>query len=104
VRNGGFQPLLLNPIDFVDLYRSGWQPRRRPRRPNRSIQADVIAPDRAFAERSDKRAVRFAFFGCQPYGERGRTLAHDDDLARNAGRRRCLRENKLRLAGAINSM
>ena len=21
VRNGGFQPLLLNPIDFVDLYR-----------------------------------------------------------------------------------
>ena len=53
-RNGGFPPLLLNPIDFVALYRQRMAAEQRRRRRCRSIQAEIVAPDRAVAERGDE--------------------------------------------------
>ena len=43
VRNGGFAPLLLDPIDFVALYRQRLAAAPRPH--SRSIRADVVLPD-----------------------------------------------------------
>jgi len=46
---------------------SAWPQRSRHRRRRRSIQADVITPDRTLAERRDKAAMRRAFFSAQPH-------------------------------------
>ena len=50
VRNGGFPPLLLDPIDFVALYRQRLAAAQPAPPSRRSIQTDVIAPDRVLAE------------------------------------------------------
>ena len=76
VRNGGFPPLMLDPIDFVALYqqRMAQQRRRRPR-PN---AGSVLPPDRGFAQRRDKGAVSVELFRHNPRRQRLRARANDD--------------------------
>ena len=63
VRNGGFAPLLLDPIDFVGAVPA--TARGRPSRgaaASRSILADVVAPDGVLAEAGDERPMRRSVF------------------------------------------
>ena len=60
VRNGGFPPLLIDPVDFVSLYRQrigrgAAQPARRAASRSRR---QIVVPDRLFAERRHEGAVR----------------------------------------------
>ena len=71
VRNGGFPPLLLDPIDFVGLYRQRMAATSVAAVAAGSIRADVVAPDRALAQRGDERAMRRAFV----FGYRARRAA-----------------------------
>ena len=57
------------------------QPRRHR---NRSIRADVVAPDRALAKASDERPMRRALFVRNRDGKRHQALAYDDRLTGKA--------------------
>src|SRR3954466_3648874 len=64
VRNGGFPPLMIDPVDFVSLYRqrlSQKAPANPPPRARLGPSRKIILPDRLFTERRHERAVRLAF-------------------------------------------
>ena len=69
VRNGGFPPLMIDPVDFVSLYRQRMAEqaagRGAPTAYDRTFRdhapAQIVVPDRLFAERRDEGAVRLAF-------------------------------------------
>jgi preprotein translocase subunit SecB len=100
VRNGGFPPCCWSRSISSLSTASAWRPRSPHRRRNRSIQTDIVEPDRALAKGRDKLAMRGALLGRDACDERHRTLAHDDGLAGQAPRRGRLRKNQLRLAGS----
>jgi preprotein translocase subunit SecB len=120
VRNGGFPPLLLDPVDFVALYRQkmnelqGQQPGsaglfvviRRALRDGggegscRGFYCEIFAPNGGFAERGNKCAVRL-LLGCgQARRERYRPGAYRGGLISAAASLDHLDEPQLRLAGA----
>ena len=77
VRNGGFPPLLLDPIDFVGLYRqrlAAGAARGASRQPVNS-ELTIIAPDRVLAERGDERAMRRAVLVGHARRQRHRAFA-----------------------------
>ena len=51
VRNGGFPPLLLDPIDFVALYQQRLAQQRR-RQADGRLSRHVLPPDRGFRRAS----------------------------------------------------
>jgi preprotein translocase subunit SecB len=95
-----FRRCCLNRSILARFIASAWPPGRPHRQRRRSIQADVIAPDRVVAQCGDKFAVRRALLVSQAFGKRHRPFTQNDRLAGDMNRRRCLRENELRLARA----
>ena len=83
VRNGGFPPLLLDPVDFVALYQQRWRSRRSTPQAATTARADaaaadrralssaqILPPDRALAQRRDEGAMRGALVAGEPRRER----------------------------------
>ena len=77
VRNGGFPPLLLDPIDFVALYQQRMAQVAPP--PATALitltryRRQVLPPDRGLAQRRDERAVGVALVRRDPRRKRLRT-------------------------------
>ena len=108
VRNGGFPPLLLDPVDFVSLYRQKMSEMQAAARAGaaeltrvRRRPQQIIPPQRILAQRRDEFAVRRAFRIGEARRQRHGALApHCDAAARVAAARAALGEAELRLARA----
>ena len=108
VRNGGFPPLLLDPVDFVGLYRqkmSELQAAGAPA-PRRSLSSSgavrqIIPPQSFLAQRRHEFAVRRAIGIAEARRKRHLAFApHRDAVAARAAARAALGQAELRLARA----
>ena len=93
-REGGYPPLLINPIDFTPLYWAELRDREAQWRSGELLArlSWRFAPERVGAKLRDKRGMRALFLGAEPRRQRRRPLRprHEDRPAHCLARSRPL--------------